>query len=385
MPRRPNGEGSIRKRKDGRWEGRFFVGHDPVTGKAQYKSVCARTQKEVSIKLKEAIASAGKQNVFSKLSDVTVGEWLQEWYKIYSLPGLRPTTAEHYLMLINHYISPRIGDIKLKDLKTIDIQRMINDLKENGRIKYRDKLGNGLSAKTVRTTYMVLHAALEQAVFDQLIVSNPCVGCKLPKKEKIEMKTLPEDKIEDYFNAALMREVLPMFYLELTTGLRRGELLALLWEDVDVEKHTINVTKSVLRINGELLVTEPKTSNGIRKVYVPESTIKWLIFEHEQHPNSKYLFPSPKDENSMRDPHSVTAIHRKILEDIGADPDIRFHDLRHTFATIALQNGVNVKAVSQTLGHYSAAFTLDTYTHATEKLKEDAALQIGEVMEGIWS
>ena len=169
-----------------------------------------------------------------------------------------------------------------------------------------------------------------------------------------------------------------MAYLELTTGLRRGELLALLWTDLDVEAKTISVTKQVNRINGKLVVSQPKTQNSVRTLAIPQQAVDLLVAEHKKHPGNPFMFPSPKT-GTMFDPDSFRHTHDKILKAIGAE-HIRFHDLRHTFATLSLKNGVDVKTLSGALGHYDAGFTLSTYTHATEEMKRDAADTIGNVI-----
>ena len=170
-----------------------------------------------------------------------------------------------------------------------------------------------------------------------------------------------------------------MFYLELTTGLRKGELVALLWSDLDVENRTIDVTKQAGRnADNEIVITRPKTETSIRRISIPQEAVDRLIQEHEKHPDNPYMFPSPKT-GEMYHPDSVVNIHKKILKDAGLE-HIRFHDLRHTFATTALQNGVDVKTVSSMLGHYDAGFTLRTYTHATRQAQDEAAEKMGEFM-----
>ena len=259
--------------------------------------------------------------------------------------------------------------------------RFYNDLQTKGRVqryphvKLKDK---SLSARVVVGVHTLLNHCLDQAVTERLILVNPVKGCHPPKNEKKEMKTLPEEKIGVYLAEAERRGLLPVFFLELTTGLRRGELLALLWTDLDVKAGTISVTKQVNRIGGELKVTQPKTHNSIRTLAIPQQAIDLLLFEHAKHPDSPYLFPSPKT-GTMYDPDSFRHIHDNILKAIGAE-HIRFHDLRHTFATLSLKNGVDVKTLSGALGHYSAGFTLNTYTHTTVQMKQDAASTIDAVI-----
>ena len=167
--------------------------------------------------------------------------------------------------------------------------------------------------------------------------------------------------------------------LELVTGLRKGEITALLWSDLDIQNKTISVSKQYVKNpNGELTLSRPKTETSVRKVSIPQEAVDLLIAEHGKHPENPYMFPSPVT-GEMYYPDSVVNLHKKILKDAGL-PHIRFHDLRHTFATLALQNGVDVKTVSSMLGHYDAGFTLRTYTHATRQKQDEAAQTMGSFM-----
>ena len=378
--KRANGEGSIRKRKDGRWEGFYTVAYDPATGKQKIKNVLGKTQAEVKEKLKKAIADSQRLDM-NRSGTHTVKSWVQMWYEVYAEPRLREKTKDYCLNYINNHIIPELGDIKLDKLTTIQIQKFYNDLQKSGRIqrythiKLKDK---GLSTRAVLGIHTLLNNCLEQAVAERLLLTNPAKGCRLPKLKKREMKILPEDKIGPYLAEAERHGLLAAFYLELTTGLRRGELLALLWTDLDVENMTISVSKQVNRINGELVVSQPKTSNSIRKLAIPQRAVELLVEEHAKHPHSPYLFVSPKT-GTMFDSDSFRHTHKKILKAIGAE-NIRFHDIRHTFATLSLKYGVDVKTLFSALGHYDAGFTLSTYTHATAEMKRDAADAIGNVI-----
>ena len=317
----------------------------------------------------------------SRAKSYTLGAWIKLWYEVYAEPRLREKTKDYYLNYIDNHIVPELGNTPLEKLTTIQIQKFYNDLQKSGRIqrythiKLKDK---GLSTRVVRGIHTLLNNCLEQAVAERLLLTNPAQGCKLPQLEKREMKILPQEKIGLYLAEAERRGLLAAFYLELTTGLRRGELLALQWTDLDVESKTLSVTKQVNRINGELVVSPPKTRNSVRTLALPQQAVDLLIAEHKKHPRNPYLFPSPKT-GTMYDPDAFRRTHDKILKAIGAE-HIRFHDLRHTFATLSLKSGVDVKTLSGALGHYSAGFTLNTYTHATAQMKQDAADTIGGVI-----
>ena len=377
--RRANGEGNIRKRKDGRWEGRYTAGHDPETGKAIIKNVLGKSQAEVKEKLKRAIEETAGLDIV-RSDSCTVGEWVQTWFELYSKPNVRPNTAAYYRRFIDCRVLPNIGTIKLNKLTARDIQKLYNDLKNHGRVREVQKTKNpGLSSSYVRGLHMMLHNCLERARKERLILRNPTEDCIIPKIEKKEMKILRQEDLSAYLKAADARGLLPMFFLELTSGLRKGELVALLWSDLDVERKTLSVSKQAVRAEGgEIKVTRPKTATSIRKISIPQEAVDLLLREHDQHPDNPYLFPSPKT-GGMYHPDSVVKLHGKILRDAGLE-HIRFHDLRHTFATLALQNGVDVKTVSSMLGHYDAGFTLRTYAHATDRMQEEAAEKLGSVL-----
>ena len=312
-----------------------------------------------------------------KAGQYTVGEWCWLWYEVYCKPAVKDTTAEYYRSYIEHHIVPGIGEIKLEKLTTLDLQMFYNETKSGGRVeKYKGMKDKSLSVRTVRGIHAMLRTALDQAVKERLIPYNPAIGCRLPPKEKKEMQILPAEKIGAYLSAAEEHDVLPMFYLELTTGLRRGELTALLWTDLDVNARTLSVSKSAGRLKGEVRVTQPKTANSVRTICLPKETVDLLVQEHAKHPGNPYMFPSPVT-GKMYGPDCVGRLHKTLLKKAGITENLRFHDLRHTFATLAIQQGVDVKTVSSILGHYSAGFTLDTYTHVTGEMQKEAADRMG--------
>ena len=380
--KRANGEGNIRKRKDGRWEGRYTAGYDPKTGKRLIKNVLGKTQAEVKEKLKRALEETNGLDVSRAADEYTVASWLRTWYELYAKPNVRTATANRYQLIIEQYTVPRIGSIKLKKLTTRHLQKLYKELLESGRIHIGKNQNKGLSTTTVHSVHLMLHCALERAVKERLISRNPCEDCIVPKPRKLEMKILPPEHMKAYLEAAEHRGLLPMFYLELVSGLRKGELVALRWDDLDIQQRTISVSKQYVRNpDGSLELTRPKTENSVRLVSIPQTAVELLIQEHAKHPDSPYLFPSPLT-GEMYHPDSMVNLHKKILKDAGLE-HLRFHDLQHTFATTALQNGVDVKTVSSMLGHYDAGFTLRTYTHATRQKQDEAAQTMGNFIEQI--
>ena len=378
--KRANGEGSIRKRKDGRWEGRYTAGHDPETGKAIYKNVLGRSQAEVKEKLKQAIGEAQALDI-TKAGKYTVGEWMEVWFQDYAKIKVRPSSHQTYQGYIHNHIRPNIGDIPLEKLTSLDLQKFYKKLLTTGRVDRVEAKGQpkGLSAKTVRNLHQILSSALKLAQEQRLILTNPAEGCALPRVEHQEMKTLTTVQLASFFREARESGVFELYYLELATGLRRGELLGLKWEDIDLERGDLRVRRQVSRINGEVVEAPLKTKNAYRTLPLAEDTVSVLKEQRRKVGNSPWVFPSPN--GGPISPDSVLHMLHRVLKRAGL-PKVRFHDLRHTFATLALQNGVDVKTVSGMLGHFSAGFTLDTYAHITSAAQRQAAQTMGSVLAG---
>jgi len=374
--RRANGEGSIRKRKDGRWEGRYTASRDPVTGKAIYKNVLGKTQAEVKKKLKAAIEKNSVLDV--KSEQYTVGQWLDTWMETYAKLQVRPSSYKTYQGFIENHIKPALGDVPLEKLTAMDLQRLYKQLLENGRVECTEAKNKpkGLSVKTVRNINQMISSALNCAVEQRLVPSNPTKGCVLPKLEKKEMKILPPENLGTFFDEAKRSGVFELYYIDLATGLRRGELLGLKWSDIDLKKGVIHVRRQILRQNGKVIEAPLKTKNSYRNIAIGADAIEVLKGMNQA---SEYVFPSPH--GGPMSPDSVLHMLQRVLKRAGLER-IRFHDLRHTFSVLALQNGVDVKTLSAMLGHYSAGFTLDTYAHVTTSMQKQAANAVGNFLSG---
>ena len=378
--RRANGEGSIRKRPDSRWEGRYTAGRDLETGKTIYKNVLGKTQAEVKTKLKQAIQENAEVDTL-KAEKYTVGQWMDVWFENYAKIKVRPTSHQTYRGYIDNHIKPNIGKIPLGKLTTLELQKLYKKLLSRGRVDRIEAKGQpkGLSPKTVRNIHQVVSSAMDFAKAQKLIAVNPTDGCALPKLEHREMKTLPVEQLASFLREAKESGVFEMYYIELATGLRRGELLGLKWEDLDLEQCTLRVQRQVSRINGEVVEAPLKTKNSYRTISLGEDAVGILKKQKKKCGDSEYVFPSPT--GGPISPDSVIQMLHRVLKRAGL-PKVRFHDLRHTFATVALQNGVDIKTVSGMLGHYSAGFTLDTYAHVTTQAQREAAKTMGSVLSG---
>jgi len=369
--RRPSGDGMVRKRDDGRWEGRIVVGHK-ANGDSIFRYVYADNQKELTVKLRQKI-EAYRGIDLTEQSGMTLSEWLDQWMG--SIKGtIRPSTFRNRWNSVEKHIKPHLGSKKLSQLTPRDIQRFYERLAKEGRCDGR----GGLSSNTIRGIHTILHSALKAAVQANLIPRNPTEGLPSPKGRSQPKRILDDGQLERFMEE-IRKDALwhDLFYTELTTGLRRGELCGLKWEDFHEESGMLTVRRTVHKEKGGGLTTwDTKTAAGTRKIVLPPSTAE-LLKKRKAATKSEWIFPNPIKPELPIDPSSAYGHLKTLLKQAGL-PDIRFHDLRHTFATHALTSGVDAKTLSGILGHTNASFTLDTYTHTTGDMQKRAS----EIVDG---
>ena len=240
-----------------------------------------------------------------------------------------------------------------------------------------------LADSMLRCIHMMLHEALDMAVRLRLIVKNPTVGTTIPKNNYPPKQILNDEQLERFMQRIRQDERwYDFFYTELTTGLRRGEICGLRWEDFDAENGKLKVRRSVAkRKGGGLNIGETKTETGTRTIILPPSTAE-LLQRRKETALGEWIFPNIYEPEKPL--HPDYAYHRlKTLLKQAELPLIRFHDLRHTFAVLSLQNGDDVKTVQENLGHATAAFTLDVYGHVSERMKEDSAARMQGYFESL--
>ena len=372
--KRKNGEGTVRLRKDGRWEGRVVIGYDDK-GNPKTKSVLAHTKGECVEKLERLKEECGR--TAEKLKpDMPFGEWIDFWYQYFSSPKLRPTTQATYENRIYGHIIPSVGKIPLSKLTQNDLQQFYAKLKRTGRKVNVELKGTGVSDRMVRSCHALCRSSLEKAVEEGLITRNPSIGCKLPPKKNGEMKVLTQTEIVRLLNQAYDEGYYEMFLLELTTGMRRGEILGLKWRDLNLETGELNI-KRQLTTKG---ISVPKTKSSIRTILLPPDMLD-LLREMKKTAKYDWIFPSPVKEGEPRNPTAITKRFRIMLERAHCK-HVRFHDLRHTFATMALENGMDVKTLSAMIGHVSSETTLNIYSHVTDTMRAQAAVKIDREIGG---
>ena len=364
----------VRKREDGRWEGHIVIGHKE-NGAPIFHYLSARTQKELLEKLHRCMEEYDGAELTEDCR-MTLGEWLEVWLAECAKPSVRPSTFEGYRAYVRDKIVPYLGDKEIRKVTAGDVQKLYRKLKKEGGAD-----GGPLAGATVRRIHGVLHQAMDVAVARHLIAKNPTKDVTLPKKESAPRTILNDAQLEQFMEAIKQdRQWHDFFYLEITTGLRRGELCGLMWSDFDEKKGTLSIRRTLHgKRGGGYYVGDTKTGKGRRIIRLPPSTVQ-LLTERKRTAISQWIFPNPLHPEDPIMPSSGYNRMKKLLAEAGL-PDLRFHDLRHTFATHALTSGVDAKTLSGILGHTQTSFTLDTYTHVTGDMHRRASEIVGGFME----
>jgi integrase len=390
MPAKSNrkglGEGTVRKRKDGRWEARYTVGYSPKTGKQIQRSIYGQTRNDAAAKLTE-VKYAINSGTYIEPAKIKAGDWINNWLENYAKIKLKASTFENYSSLARIHIVPIIAEIALSKLKTRDLQRFYNEMTSRGKI-VKSGVDVPLSVSTIKHIHYIIHGALDQAVKENLIRNNPDDACVLPSDKAHKINILPMDILPSLLDEARKGRHYTMLYLDLSTGLRRGELLGLRWDDIDFDARTITLERQLVRTQRQLIFTTLKTEHSNRCIQIPESAAEVLLEHKAVQEEERKRADIYWVENNLifcnelggpLDPSGVYHYFKRLTKRLGLD-DIRFHDIRHTFATIALQNGVDIKTIQETLGHYNPAFTLHVYGHVTRQMQVSGAKKVDDFL-----
>ena len=327
--RRPSGDGMVRKREDGRWEGRIVVGHKK-NGTPIFQHAYARTQKELTEKLHQNIERY--QDVeLTEDSRMTLGEWLDRGLTEYKAGTVRPGTLKSYRCYIEYYIKPQLGDKQISLISQQDIQRMYRRLKTEGRIHEHPEMNHQLSDSMVRHIHSALHAALKDAVQAHVIPRNPTEGATAPKPNYRPKRILTRAELDAFLEVVEQDEVWRDFFqTELMTGLRRGEICGLQWNDFDEDTGTLKVCRTLhSQRKGEYTVGETKTNHGMRTIILPKSVAS-ILRQRKMDAIGPWIFPNPVRPEDPVNPSSAYTHMKTLLHHAGL-PSIRFHDLRHPY------------------------------------------------------
>ena len=371
--RRPSGDGMVRKREDGRWEGRIVIGHKG-NGDSIFRYIYADTQKELTAKLRQNIDIYQGVDLTEECK-MTLSEWLDRWLEQMS-SVLRPGTLEHYRSDLEHHVKPYLGQKRLTQITADDLRKLYDTLKQRGRVHPRPGQSRGLSTTTVHSIHTTLHHALKSAVDQRLLPYNSADHVAPPKVAHKTMSIL-NDKQMDIFLSAVDQDPIwkDFFYTELTTGLRLGEICGLMWSDFNERKGALSIRRTLHKEKGgRLVVGDPKTCAGTRTIVLPSSTAE-LRRRRKKASYSPWIFHNPLQPEAPMNPSTAYHQLKKILTESSL-PDIRFHDLRHTFATASLEHSMDVKTLPTIIGHVSSSTTLNIYAHVTDEMQRTAASKI---------
>ena len=322
--RRPSGDGMVRKRDDGRWEGRIVVGHkengDPI-----FRYVYSKTQKELLENLHRRMEQYDGAEL-TEGSNQTLGEWLDRWLDEYAPATSRPSTLDGYKTYSEHYIKPTLGKKKISAISTADIQKLYGKLKTEGRVTEHPEYGHALSDATVRRVHSMLRLALAEAKRQHLIAVNPTETAVTPKPSYQPKRILNDAELDRFMDTIKSDPAwYAFFYTELTTGLRRGEICGLRWDDFDEKEGALKVRRSIrLEKGGRLVAGATKTGSGTRKIILAESTAE-LLRERKRSSFSEWIFPNLTEPEKPISPNAAYRHLKVILKRAGL-PDIRFHD-----------------------------------------------------------
>jgi len=359
---------NIHKRKDGRWEGRYQKGRK-LDGTIQYGSVYGKSYREVKKKLSKFPLEIQKNNI-PKNYERTFGEILTLWLKNNCI-RFKGGTINKYQNLIDTHIMPDLGKVKISALTSGVINNFLIQKMQSGRLDHK----GGLSPSYVRSIMLIINAAIKFAVEEQICLPLKTPICKpvLTKKELSILSLEEQKKLENYLCIGLNCTKAGIL-ISLHTGLRIGEICALSWEDVDLQNHIIRVRHTVARVQNTdveshsstcLIIDSPKTKASIRDIPISSFLLPILI-SIKKESSSKYVI---SETDNFVSPRTFEYRYHRLMDKIGIT-GVNYHALRHTFATRCIEAGVDVKSLSEMLGHANISVTLNTYVHSSMDMKK---------------
>lgn len=392
--RRRKGEGTIIELDDGTFMAQISI-KDPRTGARKRPTVYGKTNREIQKKLLKLRADA--ENGINLIPEkITLNDWMSHWLENYARLDKREVTWRAYeLNFTNHIKDSFIGKKLLLKLTTSDLQMFYKDKLEGGRLKKSKRPEiTGLSVGTVRKLHNIISASLSQAEEENLIRSNIAKAVKLPsaKENQKEMTPLTEKQIGLFLDSINNDRYRPAYFLELGTGMRKSELLGLKWSDIDFVNGTLSIKRALVRlVNGKVVLGPPKTKKSMRTISIPATALECLkqhkVNQENEKERNKDIYNDQNFVFAIKlgrwvDPHVFYRDFCNKLERINM-PHVSFHTLRHSVATVLLEKGVNLKIISDLLGHASVAITGDIYSHVTPKAKQDTADLLDKVIGSI--
>jgi len=359
---RGHGEGSIFQRSNGTWRTQLTLNGERISFGAKTKSECIDWLTTMQFRLNRSFDYQGGKT--------SLKNYIEQWLENHKV-SIRSKTYHRYKGLSEKYIIPRLGDTDLNDLHPQNIEWF-----------YADLLADGVGIRSVRLCHSILHCALEKAINYGWITRNPAHGVTLPKYKPAEMQVWNDSQVSLFLAAAESSNYKALYNIAITTGMRQGEIIGLQWSDLDLNRGTIQIQRQVQRVRGQgWSFLEPKTRKGRRKIILGEGTL-YALRTHKEQQRTKIEFAGerwqrhdlifPNSIGNPIDPSHLRLDFNRLLEETGL-PKIRFHDLRHTAASLMLNNGVPPIVVSRILGHAKPSITLDLYGHLYHEMLGEAA------------
>ena len=377
-------QGSVRRRSKGSWEVCLDVGTDATGKRIRHFESVKGTKKAAQQRLAELLVSI-EQGSYVKPKRISLGEWLNEWLNGYVKTNCSPRTLDGYQSILERHLIPNLGMIPLSQVQPQHIQQYYARALSDGRTD-----GKGaLSSRSVLHIHRVLFQALNYAVRQGLLIRNPAQLVDPPRAKKSKMKTLIPQEVSMLLNVAQDTHYYPIIHTAVKTGLRQAELLGLRWRDLDLDLVSLSVTQVLYKRRGICQFKEPKSEHSRRRLGLSPSLALFLREYRTERETECLLLGKLLSEDDLvfgnvdgtpMDPGTLTHTFARIARRAGL-PGTRFHDLRHTFASLMLLAGIHPKIVSEALGHSSVAFTLDVYSHLVPGLQEAAGKRLDEILE----
>jgi len=375
------GAGTIRQRKDGKWEARYTAGRDPGTGKQVQKSVYGATQKEVLKKLQQ-VQNDIENGTYVEPVKMTVGSWMDTWLAEYT-GNISRSTYDAYEGYVRNHIKPNLGAVLLQNLKPPQVQGFYNGLTKAGK-----------SPKTVKNIHGAFHEALEQAVLVGYLKTNPTSPCILPKRIDPEIKVMSDEVVVEFLRAIDGHQFETIFFVDLFTGMRQGEILGLPWKNVNFDNGTILIDQQLLYTKKpprEYYLGMPK-HDKVRTI-APAEVVMQELRQHKARQAQQQLVAGSAWNNpwdlvftnqlGQHLTHNTVYKNFKIIAESLGEPDLTFHGMRHAFVVLSLANGDDIKSIQANVGHHAASFMLDRYGHVIDSMRKASSERMNNYIKGI--
>lgn len=384
-------KGGVRKRGK-TWSYYFYIGE--ISGKKKMKEKSGFKSKPVAEKAMRDALYEYEHGNYIEPKKIILTQFALEWLEEYVKPLRKITTYNRYKELLNKYLSPAIGHINIVDIQPIHVEKMLLAIRKK----------NTIGSSTLQAVYTITNTIMNRALKLKLIRDNPCKYVERPKRTNFKPDILDVDEIPKLYNALDLTDMYDyMFHialrLTLELGLRRGELGGLEWKDINFKENTLYVENNLIYTNGHVYMVNPKTDESNRSIYISNEALDLLKELHKKQSKNKLkygdfytkknIFDNKKYDLIMvwQDGKYIHPMYylnklKKVLKKAGIDKNIRFHDLRHTNATLLLQEGNDLKVVQERLGHKDISTTANIYSHVNKKMQKQATDSISKLIDG---